>query len=584
MSLHDERILYSNLSKKRKEISQENPIYLYQKDFSEGTYLIDKPGYYVLKENIVFNPIDYMPREDQKQYVTSGFSLGFFAIIAIYSKNVYLDLNGFSLSASEAFTLQQRFFSIIEFGNSPFIPKEGPGNFSTTESFQSAENVIVGNGKLGRSSHHGIHGNLASSILIENLIIEDFEFVGIALNGGNNILAHKVKIKRNRRNIPVLATYSAGRFARMFAKRLLSKYTLSEEQRNELTKRLKNLENEMNTTFNEVMSHKRVTSDLFRNDSGLADGNVYGFLVKDKGVAVNDFVTSSDNKTENVFLRKVKIGKLKCRVDEIIALSGKEGKGAQNDVAGAVLQIDNIKDEDGIYKGTVLSDLQLYLAELAVVLNIQLGKNNITSETIEWSKSGENISTLLEKGYEYKCGGDSMFHFGKSCLSYRFDAVNNLVLEKCSFKKIKNYGRLGNDKAAGNYSRSHDEAKRDGYHGTNVTGINLSCCSNVLLKKIFGYGLFSKNGEAIGLNVIFNSENVKIDEMSFKNIKAGKLYRGKWEGDSYSGKYISYTGNAPNFVPIAIGIRTEKKSIVDMKDVHICDLKSCAEPIKILKI
>lgn len=587
MSIHKQKTLYASLGKKRKEITKFSPIYISQKDFTKGTYLIDKPGYYVLKENIVFNPNpenDYLPREEQKEYATPGFSLGFFAVMAIYSENVYLNLNGFSISASEAFSNQQRFFSIIELSNSPFIPNEGPSNFSTSETFKSAKNVIIDNGELGRSSHHGIHGNLTSHILLEKLIIKDFEFVGIALNGGDNILTHKVKIKKNKDDIPILATYSAARFAKMFAKRLLTKYSLSVEQKTELSKRLNNLEKEMNLTFNEIMSNKKVTSTLFRNESGLADGNVYGFMVKDKGVAVNDFVTSSDNKTENVFLRKVKISKLKCRVDEIVGLSGKNGKGVQNDVAGSVLQIDNIKDENGKYKGTVLSDLQLYLAELSILLNIPLGKNNITIDTIEWSKSGQSITTLLVKGYTYKCGGDSMFHLNKICTPYRFDAINNLVLEKCSFKKIINTGRIGNDKAAGNYTRCHDEAKRDGYHGATVTGINLSCCSNVLLKKIFGHGLFSKNGEAIGLNIMFNSDNIKIDELVLKNIKAGNLHKGKWEGENYFQKHVSYTNKMPNFIPISIGIRTEKNSIVDMKDVSISDMKSCAEPIKILII
>jgi len=586
MSFNDEKILYSNLSKKRKEISQNNPIYIYQNDFTNGTYLIDKPGYYVLKENIIFNPNpndDYMPRNDQKEYKTLGFSLGFFAVIAIYAENVFLDLNNFTISSSEAFALQQRFFSIIELSNSPFLPNQGPGNFSTSETFLSAKNVIIANGKLGRSSHHGIHGNLASHVLFENLKIENFEFVGIALNGGNDILVHKIKIQKNKKDIPVLATYSGARFARLFAKKLLER-NLTLEQRNELNKRLNDLEKEMNQTLNEVINNSKVTSNLFRNESGLADGNIYGFLVKDKGIAVNDFVTSSENKTRNVFLIKVKVTKLQCKVDEIIGLSGKNKKGVQNDVAGSVLQIDKITDENGKYKGTVLSNLQLYLAELSILLNIPLGKNNITNDTIEWVKSNENIDTLLEKNYSYKCGGDSMFHFNKGAISYRFDAVENLLLKKCSFKKILNFSHLGNDKLDGHYLKSHDEAKRNGYHGASTIGINISCCSNVFLYKIFGYELFSKNGEALGMNIIFNSNNISLNEVILKNIKAGKLRNGKWEGNNYYDEHVIYKGNLPNPIPIAIGIRTEKGAIIDMKDVSINDLRSCADPIKILKI
>jgi hypothetical protein len=67
--------------------------------------------------------------------------------------------------------LQQRFFSIIELGNAPFQGKEGPAAFSTPTSFIPAKNVIIKNGKLGLSSHHGIHGNLSENVLVEDLEI-----------------------------------------------------------------------------------------------------------------------------------------------------------------------------------------------------------------------------------------------------------------------------------------------------------------------------------------------------------------------------------------------------------------------------
>ena len=106
------------------------------------------------------------------------------------------------------------------------------------------------------------------------------------------------------------------------------------------------LQTEMDKTFHEVMNHQEVSSDLFRNDTKLPDGNMYGILIKDKGVAVNDFVDpiqlkkEKKAKTNNVFLHSVQVKDLECKVDEVIALSTKGGSGAIVDVAGAVLQID----------------------------------------------------------------------------------------------------------------------------------------------------------------------------------------------------------------------------------------------------
>lgn len=41
------------------------------------------------------------------------------------------------------------------------------------------------NGILGRSSHHGIHGNSMAEIFLYDLKIKDFEVGGISLNGAS---------------------------------------------------------------------------------------------------------------------------------------------------------------------------------------------------------------------------------------------------------------------------------------------------------------------------------------------------------------------------------------------------------------
>lgn len=579
------RKFYVSMTKKKKEIKNLAPIYLSQKDFDNGTYLLDKPGYYRLKEDIVFSPnakYDYFPRKEQTQYNTLGFSLGFFTALAIYADGVYLDLNGFSISASKEFALQQRFFSIIELANTPFIKSQGPGNFSNGDDFKSASNVIIANGRLGLSSHHGIHGNLVNNILIEDLTIENFEFVGVAINGVDGLCLFNVDIKNNRKDVPVLATYSAARFARLFAKRMLDDKRLNNSQKVELGNRLKALELEMNTTFNEIMTMGKTKSKLFRNESGLPDGNMYGVLVKDKGFAVNELVTPSPSvvKSQNVFLRKVKVENMESRPDEVIALSQKDKTGAQTDVAGAVLQIEKIKDNNDVYIGTVLSELQLYLASLAISLNIQIGKNNITQDVIDWAKNKTSISQVLQKGYVYKCNGDSMHHAGKGLVMYRFDAVNNLVISKCKYIHDKNKGCLGSV-IAGPYEKSHDASKRKGYLGDDIYGISFSYVSNALVKKFVGEDLKSKDGNATGINCIFGCENIKIDEVTLADIKAGTFNGKKWKGEDHDGNIVSYTDVLPNKKPLAVGLLYEKGSVTDIKDLNIHHLKSCEDPKKV---
>lgn len=66
-------------------------------------------------------------------------------------------------------------------GSAPFIPKHGPHDFTN---FKKASFVTIKNGIMGLSSHHGIHGNGCSDILVENLTIRDFEVAGISINEG----------------------------------------------------------------------------------------------------------------------------------------------------------------------------------------------------------------------------------------------------------------------------------------------------------------------------------------------------------------------------------------------------------------
>ncbi len=605
MSKSFSRNLYKSLKNLEKQIIEEYPItYLKQKDFDSGTYLISNPGHYVLYEDITFNPnphADYMPLPNTIYQNMPGFVLGFFAAIAIYSENVYLNLNGKTLRASEIFILQQRFFSLIELANSPFIFGQGPGAFSSSTSFQSSKNVIIRNGTLSRNSHHCIHGNSTFNLLLENLTCRDFEFIGIALNGSENIILHKVEIKNNRTDIAVDANYSAGRFARLFSQRLLSMNVLNITQKENLQQRVRALEKDLDKTRDEILRTGRTTT-YFNNPSGIADGNVYGLVIKNKGVAINELESEPKDITRNICLRRVRIENLKCNVPEIIALSDINKKGAQLDVSGSVFQIYNYT-ENGKYKGNSLSELQLYLAELSLTLKIPLGKTNITMDVIEWARSSSDISELLNKGYVYKRSADSMFHVNKGIIAYRFDAIHNLTLDKCSFYNIENIGHIGlknntindyhknnnqnvensngeeNNKKQEIITIAHDLCIRLEYPGANSYGISLSSCENVNIEKLRGEKIKSENGNAIGVQTFFKCKDINFDLIKIKNIKAGKLKNSKWRGTDFFKRTVKYSEAEQ---PRAIGMILEKSSINTLKDVCISDLYSCALPIKIL--
>ena len=188
-------------------------IHLRQSDFIGGTVRITRPGIYVLQEDIVFEPNphhDFFPTPNQiisGQYPVGSkgaYHLGFFAAITIETEGVILDLNGYTVQQSKLHNLQQRFYANIELANAPFIANQGPADFTTESIYRAATKVLVCNGTLGLSSHHGIHGNAMKEIFLHKLIISDFEVAGIALNGATISILHKITIQHVSQHIPVL--------------------------------------------------------------------------------------------------------------------------------------------------------------------------------------------------------------------------------------------------------------------------------------------------------------------------------------------------------------------------------------------
>ena len=197
-------IIIKILNKKQGEYK--DIVYLSQKDFKEGSFIIKNPGSYFLTENIIFDPPKIPPKKLLRK--NPAFLLGFFAAIVIQTDNVILNLNNFKIKQSMKHYLNQRFYSHIELGSSPFIEKEGPHDF--TKNFIIAKNIIIENGFLGLSAHHGIHGNNCEDVLIRNLEISNFEVGGISINGGVRIEVTDILVGPSSIIVPVSGAFSTG--------------------------------------------------------------------------------------------------------------------------------------------------------------------------------------------------------------------------------------------------------------------------------------------------------------------------------------------------------------------------------------
>ena len=169
-----------------------------QDDFANGTLRIREPGLYVLTEDIIFNPADGMnttcdasgsapeSQLNKGDYTDKAYNMGFFAAITVEAKGVIIDLQGHTIRQSYSHYFRQRFFNVIELATSPFVPGQGPGAVRSSNGdspFKAASQCLILNGTIGLSSHGSIHGNNNEKVMLQNLVVRDFETTGIQLNG-----------------------------------------------------------------------------------------------------------------------------------------------------------------------------------------------------------------------------------------------------------------------------------------------------------------------------------------------------------------------------------------------------------------
>jgi hypothetical protein len=370
---------------------------LRNKDFLHGTVRLIHSARYILMEDIIFEPNkdnDHLPTKSQ----TSGgknaeypvapygaYTLGFFAAITIEGKNIVLDLNNKVLRQSHMFDVQQRFYANIELASSPFVPPQGPAAFG--DSIKSAKNCLITNGTLGLSSHHGIHGNSASHIIIQNLIITEFEVAGIAMNGCEHSIIRNINICKMSQDIDVLSTYSAARFIRKHLDKVPDIITFNGKTKEQIKTALSY---EMDKVKQAILKKENIPESVFKNTSGLYDGGVYGIVLNSRGIVVNDFIKNTEKRVgnHNIMIHDVNIEGLVANGGEILGINRmpkkqdkKYGAKIQAGPVGSVLQINEIQ-KNGKYIGNVISD--------AKMLCSKAGFGSIDKNIIAWAESGQN--------------------------------------------------------------------------------------------------------------------------------------------------------------------------------------------------
>jgi hypothetical protein len=495
-------------------------IFLSNDSFNEGTVRITVPGKYILTENIVFHPNsdnDFQPTNQQiksGQYpmgIDGAYHLGFFAAIAIESDDVILDLNKKTIEQSKLHNLQQRFYANIELASSPFIPKQGPAPLSNKTNFKSPDNVIIMNGTLGLSSHHGIHGNSMRQIQIKNIEIKDFEVAGIALNGCEDGSLENINISGASQNIQVVSTYSQLRFIRPFLHKIKKDHPNAflkiKNKHKTVDEMIMDIDLALENAKSDVMSGKKIANKLLRNESGLYDGCVYGLVLNVNGVVINDFIKKRTFETlgnKNLFLKNININNIVSEPLEIIGVNPEREKdpiiektrsakaekipayGGKTQVGpvGDVFQITN-SIKNGKYKENILSNGQLIISKYNDKNN-KYGTANISKPILDWVENDMDINDVLNDDIYFTSGGDSMGHVMKGNIGLFISAGEDITVHDF---KINNVISKGNHVGTSSYLKEQDRIRKGGdAYGCCVTG-----SKNIVFKNEQTTNIISEN-------------------------------------------------------------------------------------------
>lgn len=554
-NLYDNNLLTSLENIKNNKDSLE-VINLTQDDFKNGTYRIKNPGIYKLSENITFSPNSNLfssvdcndlenildnfqptPTQLNGDYPLIPYKFGFFAAITIESDNVEIDLNGFTLKQSDIHHIQQRFFTLIELNASPFVKPQGPANFGD---IHFHKNLYIHNGKLGKSSHHSIHGNGNENVLIENLIINDYEVAAIALNGSKNVIARNIHITNSLKKVPINFFYSNALYTRKMLLSCLQKDdTLSLNVNGNNNKTIKEivceLQKEMiENTFLPIINGDEVTSEIFKNESLLPEGNIYAFVFNQLGVVVNDFIsttTFAKDKSKgncNIVVHDIKIENIDAFPREIPTLCDSTGMFVGS--VGNILPILEIVDDNLKYKGNVATNATLLLAKYVnnnIITKTELGTRSLRIPNYvitNWVETDNSVELIInDNNLKYVNLRDQMAHVMKGNILCFLSGINGCKINNLEMKNIFNNGskcdciesrKLDYKFIYENEGYPNYKLHFPNYIGNNIYSLLICGSINVDLECMYSDNSESLNGKCNSIKYIGENENINIGSIN----------------------------------------------------------------------
>ena len=482
-----------------------NVVDIKQCDFVTGPYIIKKPGYYRVCEDIVFSPNKYRDGKPTNEWLNNleekyrqAYVLGFFAMIVIQSDNVILDLNNHTIQQSELFFHQQTFYSHIELASTPFIMGQGPATFGDHE--KVASNVIIKNGCLGKSSHHGIHApGYSKNIILDNLTFEEFAVGAIHLNGAHNVYLNNIHVDNKNMQVKFNSLLSQAQFIAPFLEKITSTERIFLGGKLKTVGEVTNaLKDEIKLVYHSLRSSdiQYPTDGIFHNDGGL-DANMYGIVLNTKGIAINGFKPLKEDYecgNNNIVLNDVSIKNISSKGTEIKCLKNNEitptnsyGGNVMVGPAGDVFDYQKVVDENGLYINNIYTDAQLTVAKFLKT------RSNIPKSIIDWASgmTYENFDDVIKKNNIYVVHGkDSMAHIMKGNIGLFCSQVYRMIGNNICINHVENNSTSSTKDVSASY------------------GILFTGCKDMDLLDYNIYNVISKKG--LTADLMYKNDNINI--------------------------------------------------------------------------
>ena len=463
---------------------------------------------YFLESDIIVDFTEPFPTIEQRQQ-DPFLKYGFFAAIIMDGNHITLDLNGFTIKMSERLRRFLRFFSLIELNNSPFPLKSGLPICPNECQLKNGRNIVIKNGKLGLSSHSGIHGNNNKIVKLKNLRIENFEVGAIMMNGFENLQIQNVNIGPNSQNVPFQTQFSA----------LV-----------QLHYQLQPFIN-VDILWNEIMSivNDESYNGYLKNPTGKIDGTLYGINLHRKGVAIGSHgntMVDFDSFSNGLTLQNVTISNIVGNVVQIDAYTFDDKM--IRDISGQIIHMKQIVNTKKI---DMIPFYQFLGVKIFEQQGITTSPHFIPKELLVWFCTLENDENTLIKKFEKngsyvlstqqlsklesilnnKCkilyGGDGMAHVNKGVIALRMDGIKNCNLQDIIIKDISNESEELIHKDNLILSNVENFTK---YTGNDTYGIIWNTISNGTLNNLCLKNINTNFGNSYGFLCMNNSKDITL--------------------------------------------------------------------------